>query len=168
MQTEYVEQLQQAVKKFVDSLTPLAPDQVNQVPFEGSWTAGQATEHLLKSIENIPSLFANETETTSRDPHQHEAQIKAIFLDFENKMESPEFILPGDGPFIVSDLITRLQGTAAAITDKAAEADLSLTLTSFAFLGIGHLTGYELLCFAYCHTARHAGQVQKITEAINK
>ncbi len=168
MQTEYIGQLQQAVEELINSLTPLTAEQVNQIHFEGSWTAGQATEHVLKSIENMPGLFSNETEVTSRDPHQHEAQIKAIFLDFDNKMKSPEFILPGDGPFVVSDLITRLQGTVAAITERSAEADLSLTLTSFAFPGIGHLTGYELICFAYCHTARHARQVQKITEAISK
>ncbi len=162
MESKYPFLLQQAIAEITGHITAFSPEMVNAVPFEGSWSAGQVTIHVLKSIEGLPSLFSAGSIATERDPHQFEEMLEKTFLDFGTKMKSPEFILPGDGPFEKSTLLTRLTTTADAINRKVKDLDLSQTFHHFSFPGMGSLTGYELLCFAYAHVTRHAQQVKKI------
>jgi len=162
MENTYAIQLDQALNGMVAAIDQFKNDQLNTVPFEGSWSAAQVAVHVLKSIEGLPKLFSSEAVPTGRDPHQFEPQLKKIFLDFETKMKSPDFIVPGEGPFQKNELMQRLSETRRAIIEKVKDLDLSKTFASFSFPGTGPLTGYELLCFAWCHTARHARQVTNI------
>ncbi len=166
MENTYALQLDKALTEMAQAVEQFTNSDLNVVPFEGSWSAAQVTVHVLKSVEGLPKLFSSEAVSTERDPHQFEAELKKIFLDFDTRMKSPEFILPGDGPFQKDELIERLNETRRAINEKVKDVELSNTFTSFSFPGTGPLTGYELLCFAYCHSTRHARQVTKIFEAL--
>lgn len=135
----------------------------NKVPFAGSWTGGQVAEHLLKSIEGIPGLLAGDTAPTAgREPDSHVQTIEDIFLDFDTKMQSPEFILPGEGTHDVKAMLQAYRATIDAIAEKARTLDLSLSCTAFEFPQVGYFTRWEWISFGICHTLRHARQLRNI------
>jgi hypothetical protein len=166
MKNEYSVLLENTMDDLLQFLPAIDNDELNKIPFKDSWTEGQVADHILKATEGFPQLFKGKTETTARDPHEHEVQIKNIFLNYDNKMKSPDFILPDDGPFAKDVVMGRIRQTKAGILNAADESDLSKTFTDFSFPGVGHLTGFELLCFAWCHTKRHTQQIKNIHEAI--
>lgn len=157
-----------AIAGLAAAIDSFSPAELNSIPFKGSWTAGQVTVHVLKSIEGFPKLLAAGAVPTERDPHQFEEEFKKIFLDFNTKMQSPDFILPGQGPFDKQELLDRLLAIGQKIGDASRDIDLSQTFTHFSFPGIGALTGYELLCFAFCHVTRHTRQVENIHATMRK
>jgi hypothetical protein len=67
-------------------------DELDKIPFADSWTGGQVTKHILKATEGFPQLLRGGIEPTHRDPHEHEEQIKDIFLTYDSKLKSPDFI----------------------------------------------------------------------------
>src|SRR6478609_9479143 len=92
MEKELLAQIDSTEAALLDAFGSLSQQELNTVPFEGSWTPGQLSEHLEKSY-GVDTLYA-ETADTTRDPASMIAPIKAIFLDFSTKMESPDFIYP--------------------------------------------------------------------------
>ena len=39
-------EIEQSVDNFIDTLSKFNDEQVNTIPFAGSWTAGQVADHL--------------------------------------------------------------------------------------------------------------------------
>lgn len=90
--------LDQSEQEFYAALASFQPDQVNHVPFEGSWTAGQVAEHILLAESGIPETVLGSTEETNRPVGQYVPVIESIFLDFTARYQAPEFIIPSPGP----------------------------------------------------------------------
>ena len=67
-------------------------DQFNLIPFEGSWTAGQVTQHVTLSISGFEKIMNGSIAETERSPDALKQKIKEIFLDFTTKIKSPDFI----------------------------------------------------------------------------
>ncbi|AXY78488.1 DinB family protein [Paraflavitalea soli] len=156
-------ELDLAARGVLAIIADFSQEQFNKVPFAGSWTAGQVSEHLLKSISGIPALMAGNTRpTTERKGDEHVMTIETIFLDFEVKMKSPEFILPSNGPHDRNELLHGFRTALDEIASKTRTMDLTLTCTDFPFPGIGELTRWELISFAICHTIRHTRQMKNI------
>ncbi|WP_345950375.1 DinB family protein [Mucilaginibacter sp. PAMB04274] len=65
--SEYEETTQQLLRL----LSKFTPAQFNQVPFEGSWTAGQLAEHVLKSQSSIGELFGGSARPANRKPDEN-------------------------------------------------------------------------------------------------
>ena len=67
-------QVEQTGAAVIDELNLFSEEQLNIVPFEGSWTGGQVGEHLLKSagvVEAIYGRTAPTTESASRRKNTH-------------------------------------------------------------------------------------------------
>ncbi len=47
-------ELDKAARALLETIADFSQEQYNKVPFAGSWTAGQVSEHLLKSIGGMP------------------------------------------------------------------------------------------------------------------
>src|SRR5438067_693566 len=73
-------------------------ENINTVPFEGSWTAGQVAQHILKSASGVSAALNGPVKTANRDPGQHLKLLGDIFLNFDIKMKSPDFVLPDNEP----------------------------------------------------------------------
>ncbi len=56
MVEEILNQLQKTTDELIHGLSSLSQEQLNAVPFEGSWTAAQLGEHLHKSY-NVAELL---------------------------------------------------------------------------------------------------------------
>lgn len=159
-----VTELEQAKSGLLTALAAISDEQFNIVPFEGSWTAGQVSDHLLQSL-GVEVLYG-QTEPTERAPDQNVAQLGAIFLDFSTKLQSPDFILPGDGPHDRQAYIKDLDNRFNKLIEAAKTLDLSQTCLDFKMPVMGALTRLEFLWFYVFHTKRHTYQLQNIAKAL--
>ncbi|WP_353719483.1 DinB family protein [Dyadobacter sp. 676] len=147
---------------FYSALASFLPHQVNVVPFEGSWTAGQVAEHILLAESGIPETVLGSTTETDRPVAQYVPVIESIFLDYSARYQSPEFIVPTSGPHDRQQLLEAFKTERAAIRKIAENEDLTLTCTDFEFPQIANLTRWEWLQFVLCHSKRHTRQLQNI------
>ena len=159
--------LDQTEQDFYAILAALTPRQLNIVPFEGSWTAGQVAEHILMAESGIPETVLGSTEQTDRPVAQYVPVIESIFLDFTAKYQAPEFIIPSAGPHHQQQLLEAFKAERAAIREIAANEDLTLTCTDFEFPQIANLTRWEWLQFVLCHSKRHTRQLRNISEKVS-
>jgi hypothetical protein len=166
MKEQLISEFEETTKDLFATLSLFSHEEFNKIPFEGSWTAGQVAEHLFKSESNIPNVLKGNSEKTERDPLQHVDTIRRVFLDYTIKMQSPEFILPSDSEKNPDIFIKGFQETRKELKTLVKALDLNKTFTNFSFPQLGTLTGWELFCFAVCHSKRHIRQMKIIAEKL--
>jgi hypothetical protein len=149
-------------------LSSFTAEQINKVPFAGSWTPGQVAEHLLISASGALQTVNGETTIVDRDAAQHVPILKQIFLDFSTKMKSPDFVLPSDDPKDKEVLEDSLTKAMNGLVETGQSADLSATCTSFGLPTIGFLTRLEWLTFVNVHTTRHISQLKNIKQFMDQ
>lgn len=135
----------------------------NKVPFEGSWTAAQVADHVAKSLAGAAKTLYGDVKPTQRKPDEQVERLRSIFLNFEIKMQSPEFILPAIIPLEKAAVYQRLKEVTGTISKATKTLDLSFTST-IPFPKSGELTRYEWVSFSIFHTQRHIRQLKKIKE----
>jgi hypothetical protein len=155
-----------AMVKLSEMIASFDDHDFNKIPFEGSWTAGQVAEHVYKSISDMPSLLLTETKEAGRDIFEKCEAIGAIFLNFDVKLKSPDFILPTNEPKQVSAFVDGFSEKVNEISKAMKQVDLSRLYTRFQFPTIGELTGWEWIYFAAAHSTRHTLQMKKIRERL--
>jgi hypothetical protein len=147
-------------------LSSFPAEQINEVPFPGSWTAGQVGEHLLMSASGVLETINGSVQPTQRDPSEKAGPIKKAFLDFSIKMESPDFIRPSETPKDKEWLLQSLEKTMKAIETVAENEDLTMTCTGFEMPMNGYLTRLEWITFILAHVQRHVHQLNNIAEKL--
>lgn len=141
---------------------------INQVPFESSWTGGQVAEHVLRSASGVLAALEGDAKPADRDPEQNVAQLRELFLNFEIKMQSPDFIIPSDEPKDKDFLIKTLGRVFEGIEKSAANDDLTLICTTFEMPVMGCLSRSEFINFTAVHTQRHIRQLGNILDHLTK
>jgi hypothetical protein len=139
--------------------------EINIIPFENSWTAGQLVSHITKSNKAIAQALDMEGKPCDRDPASRIEKIKKIFLDFSVKFKSPEFIVPADGPFKKDILINNYRSSCDQIKERRNKVDLTEIISLPAF---GEVTKFEILYFVVFHTQRHIRQLKNILKIVNE
>lgn len=152
--------------ELISLLSSLDEKQLNTMPFEGSWTAAQLGEHLSKSYD-VAAVLKGKTETTERAPDEKVQEFKDLFLNFDIKMKSPDFIIPSENHISKDQLISDLEERSELITDVAENEDLTLTCLDFKFPNSGLLTRYEWVNFINVHTIRHIHQLKNIIKHLD-
>jgi hypothetical protein len=137
-------------------------ENINTVPFEGSWTGGQVAEHVLKSLSGTLQNITEPVKPTERYPAEHVKQLGDIFLNMDIKMKSPDFIIPSNDPKGKASLKVALEETLDGIKATTEKEDLSATCTGFEMPMLGTLTRQEWISFASFHTQRHTQQLKNI------
>lgn len=158
---QLITDIQTTIAELLQVISAFKDDEINIVPFEGSWTAGQVAEHVLKS-SGISEVLHGKVEPTQRQPDQYVAPLRDQFLNFDIKMTSPDFILPSDGPHNKQELLVELDNTWKKTAAAAATQDLSMTCLDFELPGLGTMTRYEWISFLTVHTQRHTWQLKNI------
>lgn len=166
MSDQLTNDLRSSFKELLTLITSVDEPKFNQIPFSGSWTIGQVGDHLFKSYDAV-NVLKGTTEKTSRPVDEKVAMIKTIFLDFGTKLQSPDFIIPENGPIEKERLIRGLEKRTKAIVDVAQNEDLSLLCLDFEMPQSGHLTRLEWISFIYFHTLRHIHQLKNIISKLN-
>ena len=152
----------------INVLNSFSNENINQAPFEGSWTGGQVAEHVLKSASGVLAALEGDIRPADRDPEQNVAQLRELFLNFEIKMQSPDFIIPSDEPKDRDFLIKALSTVFDGIEKSAVNDNLTLICTSFEMPVMGYLSRSEFINFTAVHTQRHIRQLGNILDHLTK
>jgi hypothetical protein len=145
--------------EFVEMISSFSDEEINEVPFEGSWTAAQVADHVRKSNNGIAQSLQLKGRSAERNATERVKELKAVFLDFELKFRSPQFILPGQTSYIKGELIERLKRSIDRIKQERMNVDLSEIIDLTA---LGTISKTELLHFVVYHTQRHIHQLKNI------
>lgn len=167
MKEKILAELQNTKNELLKTINSFTQESFNKVPFEGSWTAGQVSDHLYQSDSGALMTLDGKSAPTERDPEANIETLKGIFLNFNEKFESPEFILPGDGPHNREKYAKDFGETFDGLIKFAEREDLSITCADFPFPMVGELTRFEWLSFACYHTQRHTRQMKNIHEKLS-
>lgn len=167
MNNDILLELQSTKTKLLDTIAAFKKEDFNSIPFEGSWTAAQVSEHILKFVSGTLQLLYGPVQPTNRDHLEKVSEIRGVFLDFSIKMKSPEFVLPGDAPMENKKLHADLEHTFEKIVVAINTLDIAPTCTAFELPGTGTLTRAEWIWFSIYHTQRHTRQLKNIYTAIN-
>ncbi len=157
-----VQRFDTAFTELITMLGSVDQDQFNTVPFEGSWTAAQLGEHILKSAIDTPKLLNGATIPTERAADERVAWIEEIFLNYNTKMQAPDFIVPEVREYDKSEMIATLGSIRTNIIESARTLDLSETCTAFELPNSGKFTRFEWIAFVAIHTTRHNHQLTNI------
>lgn len=164
---EITRELQKCRQELLETIMAFDNSQFNKVPFAGSWTAGQVTEHLLKSSAGVAEIMTGATETAQRSADEKEPALRAIFLDFSKKAKAGAAILPGDGPHDRDQLYAAFKTVFDKLNPLAQTQDLTEICTAFPFPTLGTLSRFEWLTFVTYHAHRHTHQMKDILHKLN-
>ncbi|RZK17353.1 MAG: DinB family protein, partial [Flavobacterium sp.] len=85
---------EQTLQSFIKTFSEFKQETVNLAPFKGSWTAGQVAEHMILANSNFGEVLNGLVEETQRKPDEKVEVIRSILLNFDTKLDSPDFICP--------------------------------------------------------------------------
>jgi len=169
MQQQSITAYRSATGALLTTLNSFTNETVNTKPSSNAWSAAQITDHLLKSQSDFARMMQSGTKTkTERNPEENKQKIEAIFLDYNNKMQSPKEIIPANDPFDKATIIESFSKSAEENINAAAANDISQTFAEYEFPGMGHFTGAEWLWFLTYHTQRHTHQMQQVLQTVSQ
>ncbi len=152
-----------AVTELVKLLSPIDKDQINSIPYKDSWTPGQLLRHVTKSTNGMTKAMLMESKPAQRDSGEKIPQLKKAFLNFTNKMKSPDFIIPEDVLYEKQACINELNISFEQFKNSTNNANLNDIVEG---LPLGEITKLEIIHFVLYHTQRHLHQMKKICDAL--
>lgn len=160
MRQELVNEIEATGHSLLKTISSFSDEQLNICPFEGSWTAGQVAEHVLKAGD-CGILYGN-TAVTERQPDEKAPAIRELFLNYTLKFQAAEDILPTQESHQKAALLQDLRQTWDKVIAAAQNIPLEDTCLDFEVPGFGPLTRYEWLQLINVHTQRHVHQLEEI------
>jgi hypothetical protein len=168
MKTELQTNIVETFKKLNEIHSQFSQTELNTVPYQGSWTAGQTTRHILKASSGFAALFLGKTEQTTRKPDLYVKDVEALFLNFNIKMNSPDNILPEIIDYNKNEQTLELLNKESDLLTLSEIHDLTLTCLDAQIPGFEKFTIFEWISFALIHTQRHTHQLNQIFKMLNK
>ncbi len=140
-------------------------EQLNTVPGEGNWSAGQVADHLIKA--SMVKVLHGPVKPTQRPADQYVQPLREQFLDFTTRMTSPQFLLPAQTVYRRETLLHQLSTLSAEMEEAIQMLDLSATCLG-APRELGELTRWEAVNFNIFHIRRHTHQLKQIYPKVIK
>lgn len=159
-----LDKLTVTTRELLQMLASFSQQEINAIPFAGSWTAAQVAEHILKSDQGVLKTLHGRVKPTERPPDAGLEGLQTTFLNFATKLKSPEFILPSSAGHDKETLLQSLQSTRSSISQAAGTLDLAQTCLDMPVLG--EITRLELIYLVMYHTQRHIHQLRNIRKSI--
>lgn len=160
-------QANEALTGLIDTLAAFKDEQINKVPFEGSWTAGQLAQHMVMANSGFADVLNGPVKDTERNADEMVPKIKGDFLNFNITMTSPDFLKPEVKEYNKDELLSALKNIRKNVADSTEKLDLTKTCLAFELPVYGHLTRFEAVSFVVYHTQRHIRQLKNIYNKIN-
>jgi hypothetical protein len=136
---------------------------INTVPYRNSWTAAQLATHINKSNKAIGQALNMEGKVVERDPGARIGELKSMFLNFDIKFKSPEFIRPEVANYQKAIVVSDLKKSIEQLRTAGHKTVLTEIINLPAF---GEITKLELLYFVLYHTQRHIHQLKNILSVL--
>jgi hypothetical protein len=163
---ELISEFENAAKELTELISSMDQEQINKLPFEGSWTAGQLAQHLIKSNSGFLEIINGPVKETERSPNEMVETIKADFLDFSTKTESPDFVVPENTYYQKEALLGALEDIRKKVNQVICTLDLTKTCLAFELPVYGTLTRLEAINFIIYHSKRHIHQLKNIYQRV--
>lgn len=160
---EIIAQISKTYNGLTNLIISFSPEEMNMIPFKDSWTAAQVITHITKSNISITQALKMKAKASHRNPDVRVQELKDIFLDFNTKLQSPDFILPEKDVYDKETVFTKLEQSIARLTEESERVNLSEAIHHPAF---GDITKLELLHFVVYHTQRHIHQLKNIFQFV--
>lgn len=164
---EVLAALNKALEDFMETLAVFDNEEYNEVPFDGSWTPGQVAQHVIICVSGFTEVLAGPDTETKRLPDMHVANLKAAFLNFDIKMQSPSFVVPPVADYNKQEQLDELKRLQERLNEIIPAADMLRTCTGMEMPTLGYITRTEIAHFLVYHTIRHVHQLNKILSHIN-
>lgn len=165
MKADLQQQIFGTFRKLYLVLDQFDDSNIDTIPADSGWSAGLCTEHIIKATSGLDAI-ARKTEPANRAFDQKIPAIKSIFLDFNKKMKSPDFLEPTESKHVTATLLSALEKHEKQMLDLTENADLTLISLVFEVPGFGSFTIYESISFALIHMQRHTVQLENIHRKI--
>ncbi len=164
---ELIDEVASAHRELIQQLSRFSDQQLNRIPNEQSWTAGQVTEHIIKSNEGIINKILNGDTSPIKRPYNKQVDlIKRIFRS-DKKMKTASVLEPGQPPHNLADLLNSLNQQKDQQLETINQKDLKELSIELQFPPAPDgLTRYEWLIFMVEHTQRHSKQIERIYHEI--
>ena len=167
MINEAVKQFESTTQHLLHVISSFTQQQLNMVPFEGSWTPAQVADHIIKSQLGFTDLFCGRTIPANRRADEKNEAIGKVFLDYTIKMQAPEFILPSKEPQDKNTLMDSVKNKSIEIIDAVQNLDPTEICLDFELPGFGKFTRLEWIYFIMYHAQRHTHQLENIYKKMN-
>ncbi|KIO78785.1 hypothetical protein TH53_01475 [Pedobacter lusitanus] len=152
----------QTFNNLVKTVSSFDEGQLNEIPFEGSWTAGQVVQHLILANSGFIEVMQGPVKETEREPDQLVTRIREDFLNFATKLQAPEFILPLPIDYSKTRQLGTLENIKSGLLHLIETTELDKTCLTFELPVYGFLTRMEAVYFVNYHTQRHNNQLENI------
>lgn len=143
-------------------------EEFNIVPGKDRWSAGQTAQHLVLACTGYPELFMGKTKKTDRRYDEKIKDIEALFLNFDIKMDSPDFLKPALIDYDKDAITASFLKIESDLLLAAQTSDLTLTCLDFELPGFSEFTIFEWISFALTHIQRHTKQLNTIFKQVAK
>jgi len=160
---ELFQQLDDATSEFFRIVSSFEELQLNQRPYTNGWSAGQVAEHVMLSNRNIVQELSKPGKVCERQPDAGVERIRSVFLNFDKKMNAPDFIVPTRDVYKKEALVRSLKKSIDELNDVAKREEVFEIVNHAIF---GEVTRLENLFFVLYHTQRHIHQLRKIQAII--
>lgn len=161
-------QLDETFKKLMNEFDRFEPEQINLVPFAGSWTAGQLVQHLVMATSGMVDVLQGPVAEAERQPDELAQRIKDDFLNFNVKFTAAGFIRPDERDYDKTELLAALKKIDEGIVNAIETMDLEKICLAFELPVYGKLTRYEMLTLVIYHMQRHIHQLENIYKKLIK
>ena len=155
--------LTKAFEDFSSKFSAFDDNDVNQIPFAGSWTPAQVVVHIIMATDGVPD---GHTSPAHRAYDANLEKIRPWWEDLSQKFKSPEPLEPDEESRSKKILLDELARVRAKDLKMIEKADLTEVCLDFELPGVGYLTRYEWLWFIEMHLKRHAFQLTNILQRV--
>ena len=159
---------EKTVDSFTELLAGFSPEEINKRPMEGSWTAGEVAQHLIKGGSGLSQVVNGPSRPTERQPDELADKIKSTFLNFDTKFNAPAFTVPEEVSYDKDALLQAFAGIKADISKAIKTLDLTQTSTGYKLPVYGEVTRLEIIAFITYHIQRHTHQLKNIYQTIKQ
>lgn len=159
-----VKHYQNFSEQYTKILENLSEEELNTVAFLNSWTVAEVVNHITKANDH-GFLFLEGT-NPERAVDERVPELKKMLLDYELKMESPDFILPDDRKFTKEESIKGIQKVFNELSLHIGNTELSELIDHDSPLG--SITKWEIANFIVFHSKRHLHQIENIVNSLKK
>ena len=163
MTTEILRLFKETTAEYIRLLSSFSQEQVNTLPFEGSWTAGQVADHINKSNAAMLQSFGASGKKAERNIEERVEALKSSMANFEEKFKSPEFILPVKDFYIKEELLAEFNMLTAQLRNVPHTLDLTEIIRHPV---LGEISKFEMFHFLVYHTKRHIHQLENISSVL--
>lgn len=135
----------------------------NKQPSTGGWTPAQVVQHIILATGGLPD---QNTKEADRLYSEKDELTRAAFLNYNIKMQSPEFLQPDSREYNRDEQVKMLESIRDNHLISIRDKDLFAECLDFELPVWGTLTRYEWLKFIGYHTTRHMHQLKNIHNVI--